>query len=132
LDWHNTHLEPYNGFMRRLALRMFRWWCAFVARAYRHFETDPSRLAVAKLKNITPLYARLLEDIGVQTRSDLVRLGALEAYRLVLEAGTSPNQALLLALHGAITQQDSSQLNPKEVAYLLEEANALQSRVPEL
>jgi hypothetical protein len=105
---------------------MFRWWCAFVAQTYRHFETDPSRLTVGKLKNITPRYARLLEDIGIQTRSDLVRLGALEVYQSLLEAGTKPNQALLLALHGAITQQDASQLNAKEVAYLLEEANALQ------
>jgi hypothetical protein len=110
---------------------MFRWWCAFVARLYRQLETDPSRLAVGKLKNITPRYARWLEQLGVQTRGDLVRLGALEVYRLWLEDGNPPNPTLLLALHGAISQQDSSQLNPKLVAYLIEEAKSLQPPVRE-
>jgi hypothetical protein len=110
---------------------MFRWWCAVVARLYRHLETDPNRLAVSKLKNITPRYVQLLEDIGVQTRADLVGLGSLEAYRLLLKAGNPPNHTLLLALHGAITQQSSEHISSKEQAYLIEEANALQSPVRE-
>jgi hypothetical protein len=117
--------------MRRLALHVFRWWCALVARLHRQLETDPSRLAVGRLKNISPRYGRLLESIGVQTRSDLVRLGALEAYRVLLEQGNPPDQTLLLALHGAITNTDHWLINPKAVAYLLEEANALQSWVRE-
>jgi hypothetical protein len=112
--------------MRKLALRLFRWWCAYVAHWSRRFETDPSRLPVSRLKNITPRLSRLLEDIGVQTRSDLVRLGSLEVYRMLLEQGNPLNQAVLLALHGAITNQNAAQIAPKEQAYLLEEATALE------
>lgn len=112
--------------MRRLVLEVFRWWCAFIARWFHHLETDPSRLPVRKLKNITPRLGRLLQGMGIKTRSDLVRLGALEVYRLLLEQGNPKSEQVLLALHGAITQQDASQIALKEKIYLLEEASALQ------
>ncbi|MFN3265630.1 MAG: TfoX/Sxy family DNA transformation protein [Deinococcales bacterium] len=111
--------------MWRFALRIFRWGCAFIAAWYRRFERDPSRLAVGKLKNISPRLAYELQRLGVQTRAELVQLGALETYRLLLERGNSHSEQMLLALHGAITQQESSEIPLRTKLYLLEEAAAL-------
>jgi hypothetical protein len=112
--------------MRRFALRVFRWWCAMLAQWFRHVETDPSRLPVSRLKNITPRLSKLLGEIDVKTRADLVRLGSLEVYRVLLEQGNPPNQDVLLALHGAITNQVAEQISLKEKAYLLKEAADLE------
>jgi triphosphoribosyl-dephospho-CoA synthetase len=112
--------------MRRLTLRLFRWWCAHVAQWSRRYETDPSRMPVSRLRNITPRLGKLLIDIDVHSRADLVRLGSLEVYRLLLEQGNPPNHAVLLALHGAITNQGVEQISQKQKAYLLEEARTLE------
>jgi hypothetical protein len=109
---------------QRWHLRLFRWWCAFVARVYRHLETDPSRLPVSRLKNLEPHLCRRLEQLGVLTRADLVRLGALEVFQQLRQHGADPSAATLFALHGAIVEQSIKQISEKEKAYLLEEANA--------
>jgi TfoX C-terminal domain len=90
-------------------------------------EPDSERLPVQRLRNIGARSATLLESIGVKTRGDLVNLGALEAYRQLLEAGAKPSFSLLYALHGAITDRDWNKLSDKEKTYLREEAAAFET-----
>ncbi len=111
--------------MRGLALKIFRWWCAFVAHWFKHQPKTP----MTKLKNTNQHISRLLENIGVRNRTDLVKLGALEAYQQLIEAGYQVNYNLVLELHGLITDQSIEDIPDKQIAYLLEEAAALRHTV---
>ncbi|MEM1022954.1 MAG: TfoX/Sxy family DNA transformation protein [Myxococcota bacterium] len=57
-------------------------------RPYPNGETDPEVLA---LPNIGPRVAERLSRIGVLRRSDLDRLGAVQAYRRMKRAGMNPS-----------------------------------------
>lgn len=59
----------------------------------------PARLPV--LKNVGPVSARWLADVGVRKRADLIRLGAVQAFLKVKAAGHRPSLNLLWALAGA-------------------------------
>ena len=110
--------------MKALALKIFRWWCAFVAQWFKP-KPKPSN----KPKNTDRHISRLLENIGVRTRTDLVKLGALEAYQQLIDAGYQVNYNLVLELHSLITDQSIEEIPDKQVAYLLEEAAALRHAV---
>jgi DNA transformation protein and related proteins len=105
---------------------MFRHWCAFVSRWWVHREPDPERLRVIRMRNINAKTSSWLEEIGIRTRADLVRIGALEAYRQLLASGLKPSSNLLLALHGAIIDCDWQLISEKQKAYLRDEARAFQ------
>ncbi len=105
---------------------MFRWWCSVLAWWYAKFNTDPKQIPVAKLHNINNNLCAALEKIKVRTRADLVQLGALETYSLLLQHNPQHQPNLVLQLHGAITQMPWQHINQKQQAYLLEEAAALQ------
>ncbi len=109
--------------MRGLGFRLFKWWCAFVARCFE--SRDHSQIPIGKLKNINPWLTQELEKIGIKTRTDLIELGALETYHRLLQAKSRVSHNALLRLHGAITDQPIEEISDKEVAYLLEEAQAL-------
>jgi hypothetical protein len=93
----------------------------------RRAPEDPALQPVARMRNIGARSAHLLHSIGVKTRADLVRLGALEVYRQLLERGAKPSLSLLYALHGAIVERDWNALGEKEKAYLKAEAEALET-----
>lgn len=110
--------------MKGLALKLFRWWCAFVAHWFKDQKKTPN-----KLKNTDRQISRLLENIGVRNRADLVKLGALEAYQQLIDAGYQVNPNLVLELHGFITDQSLEEIPDKQIAYLLEEVAALRHTV---
>ena len=60
---------------------------------------------LAQLRNIGPTVRKRLNEIGVFTRTDLQRIGAVKAYRRICE--NYPNQTIpvcyyLYSLHGAL------------------------------
>jgi hypothetical protein len=111
--------------MKGLALKIFRWWCAFIAHWFKHQDKTKNK----EQKNTDRHVSRLLENIGVRSRTDLVKLGALEAYQQLLDAGYQVNTNLVLELHGLITDQNIEEIPDKQIAYLLEEAAALRHTV---
>ncbi|NJL28342.1 MAG: TfoX/Sxy family protein [Thermoanaerobaculia bacterium] len=62
----------------------------------------PSDSATRPLRNLGPVSLRWLAAIGVTTREDLERLGAIEAFLRVRDAGFRPSKNLLWALKGAL------------------------------
>jgi hypothetical protein len=110
--------------MKGLALKIFRWWCAFIAHWFKPNNKTPN-----KPQNTDPHISRLLENIGVRSRSDLVKIGALEAYQQLIDAGYQVNPNLVLELHGLITDQSYEDIPDKQIAYLLEEAAAARHTV---
>ncbi len=62
----------------------------------------PADVPVAKLLNLGPKSAGWLRAVGIRTRADLERVGAVEAYRRVVEAGHETSLNLLYALEGAL------------------------------
>lgn len=59
---------------------------------------------VAQLLNLGPASARMLAQVGVLTREDLARVGAVEAWRLCRGAGWNPSLTLVYAIEGALLQ----------------------------
>mgnify|MGYP001144595704 CR=1 FL=1 len=73
------------------------------------------------MKNIGPRTAEWLREIGVQTRADLERLGAVEAYWLIQSLGYNTTAVLLYALQGALLNVHWNEL-PAEMKDELKEA----------
>jgi hypothetical protein len=115
--------------MKGLVLKMFRWWCAFVAHWFKH--QNKTQTTNNKDLNTKQYVSRLLENIGVHNRKDLVKLGALEAYQQLIDAGYQDqfNPNLVLEFHALITDQKIEEISDKQIAYLLEEAAALRHTV---
>ncbi len=62
---------------------------------------------IDQLRNLGPQSARVLATVGLHTEADLLRLGALEAYRLVLTTSPfTPSANLLWALEAALLDVD--------------------------
>lgn len=59
---------------------------------------------VTKLLNIGPQSAAWLRAVGIETRADLERVGSVQAYCLVAEAGFESSLNLLYALEGALLE----------------------------
>lgn len=57
--------------------------------------------ASPKLKNLGPVSAAWVASVGISTRADLIRLGAVATYLRVRDAGHKPSLNLLWALAGA-------------------------------
>jgi hypothetical protein len=90
--------------------------------------TDPERQPVSSLPNLGAKSAALLAQIGIHSRADLEAYGALEAYqRLVAEQITPPSRSLLLALYGAVTNQEWQKINRVDKEKLLQKAGLLES-----
>lgn len=65
--------------------------------------TSSDTTPVDQLRNLGPASARMLEAIGVRTRSDLERVGPVLAYRALRSAHPSVSSNLLYAMHGALS-----------------------------
>lgn len=55
-----------------------------------------------KIRNIGPVSQHWLESVGVKSREDLQRIGAVEVYFQIKKRVFSPSLNLLWALEGAI------------------------------
>lgn len=57
---------------------------------------------LSELTNFGPTSQQWLNAIGVHTKSDLVRLGSIHAYRLMKERGFNVTMNMVYAMEGAI------------------------------
>lgn len=88
---------------------------------------DPSTTPVSSLRNLGARSERLLAGIGVTTQAELEQYGALEAYLALVKAKIAqPSRSLLLALYGAVTNQDWQRINRVEKEKLFEKAGLLE------
>lgn len=83
---------------------------------------DVRPVRVRDLRNLGPVTERELAGIGVTTPDQLDELGAVPAYRALLETGRPPHTMLLWALAGALLDLDWRDLPPELRAGLLAEA----------
>ncbi len=65
---------------------------------------------IAHLPNLGPTTVRWLNAIGVRSRRDLERLGAIDAYRLLKGKGYNATLNLVYAIEGALTGRDWNRL----------------------
>ena len=65
---------------------------------------------ISKLRNLGSVTEQWLNEVGISSEDDLRRVGAVEAYRLVKQAGFNPSLNLLYALHGALIDKDCRML----------------------
>jgi DNA transformation protein and related proteins len=83
------------------------------------------------LKNVGPVSARWLSEVGIRKRADLIRLGPVEAFLLVKAAGHRPSLNLLWALAGAERGLQWSKLSTEDRQQLLLELDAaIASKAP--
>jgi DNA transformation protein and related proteins len=76
------------------------------------------------MKNLGPVSAARLREVGIETAHDLRLLGAVEAYRRLKRAyPIETTQVALYALHGAINDVHWYSLSDEAKARLREEAN---------
>lgn len=76
-----------------------------------------------RLKNLGPTSAAWLNDIGIHTRDDLERMGAVLAYKIVRHRRKrDANVLLLYALEGALRDIPWTDLSPADKARLKAEA----------
>jgi DNA transformation protein and related proteins len=76
------------------------------------------------LKNVGPVSARWLSEVGIRKRADLIRLGPVEAFLRVKAAGHRPSLNLLWALAGAERGLQWSKLAAEDRQQLLLELDA--------
>jgi len=70
-----------------------------------------SSTPVGQLPNIGPITARSLKAAGIQTRGDLAKIGALDAFRLLTSEPAHAQINLLFALHGALHDMSWNRLS---------------------
>lgn len=82
------------------------------------------------LPGLGPKSLAVLKQIGVESREQLVALGAIEAYRRVqgLHSNFKPSLNLLYALVGAIERRDWREVAKQEKLRLLTELDAAEER----
>lgn len=73
---------------------------------------------VEELLNIGPTSAHLLDTIGIETRADLERAGAVLAYRALKHRHPHVGLNMLDALHGALIGERWDRLSPETKAQL--------------
>ncbi len=84
-----------------------------------------STTPVHELKNIGPVSAGWLAELGCRTRADLEAMGAEMAYKILKHHHPRDvNLNLLYALHGALTDTHWAALPPEVKARLKAEAAA--------
>jgi hypothetical protein len=94
-------------------------------------STDPEVVPVSSLRNLGERSGRLLNGIGIKTQADLEAFGALEAYMVLVEVrATQPSRSLLLALYGAVTNQDWQRINRVDKEKLFKQAGLLETNPP--
>jgi hypothetical protein len=103
----------------------------------RHFMSVPPAAASAHtsglgaLRNLGPASTRLLAEVGIHSRDDLVRAGgALGACERLFAAGRSPSLVLAYALEGALLDCDWRALPHAFRAELVRGHRLLRTRHP--
>lgn len=76
---------------------------------------------VENLRNLGPASAAWLHEIGVDSESDLQRMGSVVAFRLVRQRQPHVNLNLLWALEAALTNRDWRELSTAEKQRLRDE-----------
>jgi TfoX/Sxy family transcriptional regulator of competence genes len=71
------------------------------AAAKKRAPAKPQAVPVERLLNLGPVSSAWLREVGIATRADLERIGAVEAYLRVAAAGHGTSLNLLYALEGA-------------------------------
>ena len=69
---------------------------------------------IEKLKNIGPKSAEWLREIGVLTRGDLERNGAILTYKILQHRYKGINILMLYSLYGALHDKHWNGLSPEE------------------
>lgn len=87
---------------------------------------------IADLRNLGPASAARLAEIGLHTRADLVRVGAVLAYRAVKDRWPGASLNLLYALHGALSGERWDALSPDIRRRLRADAEAAFQAPPSL
>jgi DNA transformation protein and related proteins len=82
----------------------------------------------AQLKNLGPVSTAWLASVGIHRRSDLIRLGPVEAFLRVKAAGHKPSLNLLWALAGAERGLRWNKLSEEDRHRLLLELDAAQAQ----
>jgi DNA transformation protein len=82
------------------------------------------RSELSDLKNFGPTSQQWLNAIGVYTKSDLVRLGSIHAYRLMKDRGFNVTMNMVYAMEGAILGMRWDELPEKLKAELRVAINA--------
>ena len=74
---------------------------------------EKSRGNLAESLNLGPVSSKWLAAVGIHTVSDLRKVGSVDAWWRVSEAGFNPTLNLLYALEGALQQCHWAELSPK-------------------
>jgi len=74
--------------------------------------------AIDQLRNLGPASTRWLNAVGVHTRRDLEKLGAVDAYAILKVHGYNASLHLVYAIEGALRDCDWKQLTAKHKAQL--------------
>ena len=77
-----------------------------------------------QLMNLGPVSTRWLASVGVRRRADLIRMGPVEAFLRIKEAGHKPSLNLLWGLAGAERGLRWSKLSEADRHHLLLELDA--------
>ncbi len=88
---------------------------------------DPSQTPILRVRNLGARSAKLLAGIGIHTQADLETFGALEAYQVLVQTGTTPSRSLLLSLYGAVTNQDWQKIHRIDQERLFAQAGLLEA-----
>lgn len=80
---------------------------------------------VDKLRNLGSKSAQWLAEIGVYTQTDLVKMGAVEAYWLLKVQGYPVNLNMLWALYGALHDIGWNELSTETKTRLKSEVSAM-------
>jgi DNA transformation protein len=81
---------------------------------------------IAALRNLGPKSATWLHAVGIHTRADLERLGAVRAYLQVKRGGFKVSLNLLYALAGVLQDVHWNKLPHDERSRLILEVDALE------
>lgn len=79
---------------------------------------DEMDIPVENLRNLGPTSAAWLREVGIHTKSELVRLGPVLAFRLVKQRQPNTSLNLLWAMAAALTDRDWRELSEEEKASL--------------
>ncbi len=80
------------------------------------------------LKNLGNTSVNWLLAIGVRTREDLARIGAIEAYIRIRQRGIRVSKVLLYSLHCALLDQQWTDMSDMEKLALLDQADRTEAR----
>ncbi len=99
----------------------FRDLKALLADVYTSSSQDVLDTPVENLRNLGPKSAAWLREVGVNTRSDLQRLGPVIAYQLVRQRRSGTSLNLLWAITAALSDRDWRDLSADEKQHLRRE-----------